>query len=122
MPTQTVSQESSYSQTPPKLSHPNEHRVFRVLYVTYCKLMKQGAPSILCITYHCDARTISEVVCIEHKGFPQRLAAEWWKQRTNIPMPHSVDEVIALSSQLSVPIAIKASNLNCKYPLVAEHI
>ena len=65
---------------------------------------------------------IREVVCFEHKGFVREQAANWWKQRTNSPMPRSVDEVIALSSQLSVPIAIKAGSLNCKYPLIVEHI
>ena len=49
-------------------------------------------------------------------------AANWWAQRTNVAMPHSVDEVIALSSQLRVPIAIKVSNLNRRFPTIAEYI
>ena len=122
MPTLNAPQASTYSPAPHEHSHPNEYRVFGVLRASYSKLVKQGAPSILCITYHCDARAISEVVCIEHKGFSQGLAAEWWKRRPNIPMPRTVDGVIALSSQLSVPIALRVNNLNRKYPLVVEYI
>jgi hypothetical protein len=96
--------------------------VFGVLSTSYDKLVKQGEPSILCIAYHCDARTINEVICIEHRGFPQKFAAEWWKQRTNIPVPRSVDEAIALSSQLSVPVSVKVSGLNRRYPMILEHI
>ena len=100
----------------------NEYRVVSVLRVTYSKLVKRGAPSILCITYHCDARAIEEVVCIEHKGFPQIQGIEWWKHRSKLPMPHTVDEVIALSSQLRVPVAVRVSNLNRRYPVIAEYI
>jgi hypothetical protein len=49
-------------------------------------------------------------------------AAEWWKQRTKLPMPNSVDEVIALSPQLRVPTAVKVSNLNRRFSTIVEYI
>lgn len=122
MSAEITSDITAYVSLPAMSARPNEHRVFSVLRASYSKLVKQGAPSILCVTYHCDARPISEVVCIEHRGFPQRLVAEWWKQRACIPMPRSVDEVIEVSSQLRVPIAIRVNGLNRRYPAITEYM
>lgn len=86
--------------------------------------MKQGARPILCVTYHCDARTINEVVCIEHWGFPQKLAADWWAKRSNMPVPRSVDEALTQAIHLRVPIKLRvtANTLNRKYPVILESI
>ena len=122
MPTQTHMQDATYSPAPGMYANAAEIKWFSVSGASYSKLTKHNSPSILCITYHCDSRTINEVVCIEHKGFPQMQAIEWWKQRTNKTMPHSVDEAIALSSELRVPIAIKACNVNRRYPVIVEYV
>lgn len=98
-----------------------ETKEFRVLRLSYGKLTKRHSPSILHVTYHCDTRAINEVVCIEHGSVVRVQAAKWWKQRTNITMPRSCDEVIAMASQLAVPSAIKVRHLNRAYPTIVEY-
>lgn len=38
----------------------------------------------------------SEWVCVEHNGFAQNKARVWWKDRTTLPFPQSVEEAVAL--------------------------
>ncbi len=96
----------------------------RVSCAYYRKLSKQGAPSILVAIYHCGTKVIREVVCFEHRGFVQKQAANWWQQRTNIPLPRSVDEALEQAVHLRVPIKLRitASTLSRKYPAILEHI
>lgn len=96
----------------------------RVSCAYYRKLSKHGAPSILIATYHCGAKVIREVVCFEHKGFVQKQAAIWWQQRTNMPIPRSVDEALTHAVHLRVPIALRATanTVNRKYPVIVEYI
>ncbi len=124
MPTPAALQIQTYPPQPDMPTNPNRHRVFDVLGASYSKLTKRGAPSILCITYHCDARTINEVVCIEHKGIPQRLSIEWWKQRTNVAFPRSVNEALKQTASLQVPVKLRviANTLNRNYPVIVKYI
>jgi hypothetical protein len=121
MPAQTTFQIGTYTPAPVTRPRPTEYRVFAVLRASYSKLVKRGALSLLCITYHCDERAIAEVVCIEHRGLMQK-SANWWQQRTNIAMPRTVDDVLNISSCLRVPVRIAVSNLNRKYPVIVEYM
>ena|ERR1017187_1078418 len=96
----------------------------RVSCAYYRKLAKHGSPSLFVATYHCGAKLIREVVCLEHRGVIQKQAIEWWTQRTNIAIPHSVDEALTQAVHLRVPIAIKviANTVNRKYPVIVEYI
>ncbi len=96
----------------------------RVSCAYYRKLTKQGLPSILVAIYHCGAKVIREAVCFEHKGFVQKQAANWWQQRTNMPIPRSVDIALTHAVHLRVPIKLRvsASTLNRKYPVILESI
>ena len=90
----------------------------------YRKLTKHGYPSLFVVTYHCGAKLIHEAVCFEHRGVIQKQAGEWWKQRTNIAIPRSVDEALTQAVHLRVPIAIRAiaNTVNRKYPVIVEYI
>ena len=39
----------------------------------------------------------SEWVCFEHSGYARAKAESWWRQRSNTPVPMSVEEAIALA-------------------------
>lgn len=73
-----------------------------------------GKPPTMRVTYSCVSdgnieTTISEWVCIEHTGFARGKAVDWWRNRTNIPMPVSVDDAIDIADQniLRLPHTIK---------------
>jgi hypothetical protein len=96
----------------------------RVSCAYYRKLSKHGAPSILVATYHCGTKLIREVLCFEHRGVVAQQAANWWSQRTNMPVPRTVDEALAAAVHLRVPIALRVMSkmINCKYPVICEYI
>jgi DNA repair protein RadD len=76
--------------------------------VTYARHEKPGKPPSLRVTYQCGLVRHSEWVCIEHTGFPREKAVGWWRQRAPaLPTPSSVDEALAASDALRVPIAIQ---------------
>ena len=66
----------------------------------------------------------SEWVCIEHDGFAGNNAQKWWKRRTLLPFPETVDEAvrIAQAGGLAEPIEITIrENAGEKWPKIIAY-
>lgn len=93
---------------------------FKVDHITYSKHEKVGRPPMMKVTYYCGLRAFSDYVCIQHDGFAQRKARQWWKERTDLPFPDSTEFALELCNSLS-----PATNLriwvNKKYPEIMAY-
>lgn len=95
---------------------------FKVDHVTYAKHTKVGGLPSLKVTYYCGYKMFTDYVCVEHEqgGFAQRKAAKWWRARTSVGVPNSVDNALALTGHLAV-----ATNLsvwvNKQYPEILDY-
>ncbi|MCZ7600820.1 MAG: hypothetical protein M5U09_28010 [Gammaproteobacteria bacterium] len=50
------------------------------------------------VYYQCGfATTFSEWVCFEHTGYPRRKAEAWWVERSNEPVPATVEEAVDIA-------------------------
>ena len=75
---------------------------YEVQDVSYSVHLKRGAdlnhPRSMCVEYrmgfNCYQR---EWICFEHSGYARAKAEVWWRQRSNTPVPMSVEEAIALA-------------------------
>lgn len=75
--------------------------------VSYSRHDKRGGPPSLKVTYSCGLKSYSEWVCLEHKDYARRKAADWWRKRApRCPVPLSVDEALLQVGQLMRPSAI----------------
>jgi len=69
--------------------------------VTYRVHTKQGAdydaPRTLRVEYRIGwNKFISEWVCLEHIGYARTKARMWWRERSNEPVPDTVEEAVAI--------------------------
>jgi DNA repair protein RadD len=84
---------------------------FTVENVIYQKNINRNDPTkppTLKVTYHCGHTTISEFVCLMHSDWAGRKAYTWWKNRTNLPLPATIDDALEIVASLKVPTHIKA--------------
>ena len=47
-------------------------------------------------------RWVREWVCLEHEGYARRKAEQWWKERSNEPVPNSVEDAVAMGNAGSI--------------------
>jgi len=73
-----------------------------VVAIDYRKhINKSKGSTTFRVDYQCDGGDldhVSEWVCIEHEGFARSNAERWWRNRSNIPTPLTVDEAISLAN------------------------
>lgn len=89
-----------------------------VLNVVYQKNVNRGDPTkppTLKVTYHCGIATFSEFVCLMHSDWAGRKAYKWWKNRTTLPLPSTIDDALEIISTLKVPTNIRVQT-NKKFP------
>jgi DNA repair protein RadD len=77
-----------------------------VFWYEHTKKKSDGKPPTLRIEYKChpaeephhliNEKTIKEWVCIEHEGFANRKARQWWSDRSIAEFPSSVEEATQL--------------------------
>lgn len=73
-----------------------------VLDVAYSRHMKKGATPdtkpTMRVTYQLGlSYWMSEYLCFEHTGYPQHKAKQWWRARTALPCPTTVDEAVKIA-------------------------
>lgn len=89
---------------------PVEQEVDSVSYYQHVKAKaNDDAPRSMRVEYHQGLNLVcQEWVCVEHSGFAGDRAADWWKQRTDLPMPETAEEAARLGSlgYLAEPIKI----------------
>lgn len=96
-------------------------RTLAVDRVVYSVHSKPGHPPSLQVAYYCGLNLYREWICLEHGGFAGKKAREWWRNRTNILPPQTVDVAVKYLSELRVATAIRVW-LNKKYPEILSHI
>lgn len=95
---------------------------FTVENIIYQKNVNRGDPTkppTLKVTYYCGHKTFSEYVCLMHGDWAGRRAYTWWKNRTNLPLPATIDDALDIVSTLKVPTHIKV-HTNRKYPEIMK--
>ena len=92
--------------------------VFDVESITYMKNVNRRDPTkppTLKVTYCCGHKSFSEFVCIMHSDFAARKAYNWWRNRTQLPLPECIDDALDIVSMLKVPTQIRV-HTNAKWP------
>ena len=94
--------------------------VYKIDTITYSKHEKEGRPPMLKASYYCGLRLFSDYVCIEHDGFAQRKAKQWWKERSTVAFPISAELGLALTSHIKPPTHIRVW-INKKHPEILNY-
>lgn len=90
---------------------------FKVDKVVYAIHEKAGGTASMKVTYHCGLRTFNEWVPAWHESNVRFRGRKWWEDRTNLPLPDTVEEAVELSDELAVPHTVRVE-INKKYPEV----
>ncbi len=105
---------------------PSAHDVTDVWYEVHHKRGDPDAPPSMRVYYQCGfATTFSEWICLEHSGYPRLKAEAWWRERSNEPVPDTVDEAVdlarcgALAPTLGITIRRKPGS---RYDEVVGHV
>ncbi len=95
--------------------------LFDVEKISYGPHYKRGSPTSLKVSYFCGARRFTEWVCLEHQGPIRFKAHDWWRARTSIPVPFSIEEAVPHLASLRVPHQIRVW-VNKKFPEILHHV
>lgn len=95
--------------------------LFKVDRVTYSPHIKFGSPPSLKVSYFCGMRRFTEWVCLEHRTGIEHKAQAWWRKRSDVPPPSTIEEALTYASQLKVPNQIRVW-VNRKYPEILAHL
>jgi len=85
------------------LSGQSTRAEYEVTDVFYAVHTKRGAPPDAPRTMRVDYRIgfqtyVSEWICFEHMGYPRRKAEQWWRARSNEPVPETAEEAVELAN------------------------
>jgi DNA repair protein RadD len=94
--------------------------LFKVDHITYSTYEKAGRPPIMKVTYYCGLRSFNEYVCIQHDGFAQRKARQWWRERSSAAFPDSTADALVLADTLSAATHLRIW-INKQYPEILAH-
>jgi DNA repair protein RadD len=59
-------------------------------------------PSLRVEYYYHYKRLAMEWICLAHSGFARTKAEHWWKRRTHLPVPETIDEALAIAEDDSL--------------------
>lgn len=93
--------------------------VFPVTTVTCSVHKKQGKPDSVRVTYFHMNKKFMEFLLIEHNDFFRRKAEVWWRRRTNLMMPKTAAEAVAMIPDFEVPTHIRVWT-NSPFPKVMD--
>lgn len=93
------------------------HNVQDIVYQKHLNKSHPEKPPTLRVTYHCGTKSFSEFVCLMHSDWAGRKAYKWWKNRTTLPLPDSIDNALEIISMLKIPTQIKVQT-NEKFPVI----
>lgn len=103
-----------------------EHEVSEVSYHIHFKRNDPSAAPTMRVDYRCGfATSFSEWVCFEHTGYARQKAEQWWRWRSNEPVPDDVDEAVdlarsgALTPTLAITVERKPGE---KYDRIVSHV
>lgn len=93
--------------------------VFHIDHITYTMYIKAGRPPSVKVSYYSKLRSFNEFVCFEHGDFAGRKAREWWKKRSNEPIPTTTEEALERIDRVAVPTHLRVW-VNKKYPEIMQ--
>lgn len=88
---------------------------FNVDYVIYNLHNKEGSPPMIRVSYFCGMQKFDEWICLEHSGYAQKKARDWWRQRHATKPPLTTAEALRYTAELRPPKRIRVW-ANKKYP------
>ena len=94
--------------------------VTRVLYTKHTP-KGEGRIPLLRVNYICGFNMYTKFVPLQHPPPACGLARKWWKERTSLPPPETIDEALRHIEHLEKPVAIVV-NVAQKYPDVVSEI
>lgn len=94
---------------------------FKVDHITYT-IHHKGDTPILKATYYCGLQKFTDFVCLEHPSgnFALKRARDWWRERTSMPIPETVDEALDVADKLQCPTHLEIW-INQKYPTIQRY-
>lgn len=104
-----------------ELIKPSEEPIIEVVKVDSVNVrlhQRAGKPQTLWVTYFSGIRKFSEFILPEHQGGARRKAENWWKERTNIPLPATARQAADYFENLLVPTHLKVWINKHPYPEV----
>jgi len=95
---------------------------FEVREIKYSlKKSKKDKIPMLRVTYMCGFSKFDEYICLEHTGFAYTNARKWWRNRTDVEPPATVNEGLLLVDSLTIPTVINVL-VNQKYPKIMSYL
>lgn len=94
--------------------------VFAVDHITYGEHRKEGRPPMVKVTYYCGLRAFKEFVCVQHDGFAGRKARQWWKERSDTPMPSTTADALVVIDRVHTATHLRIW-INKQYPEILGH-
>ncbi len=80
---------------------------YAVQHVTYVEHRKTGKPPCIKVSYYCGLTRFTEYVHFEMAGAPANRAREFWRARTEVPLPTSTAHALMLVQGLTVPTHVR---------------
>ncbi|MDP8241037.1 MAG: DEAD/DEAH box helicase family protein [Candidatus Hatepunaea meridiana] len=74
--------------------------------ICYRRHEKPGKPDSLRVDYHSGMIVYSEWICLEHTGFAQRTARNWWSRHGGDPSILTVSQALGVAQYLKAPTQI----------------
>lgn len=93
---------------------------FDVSSAHYSRQEVKGGKAMLKATYICGLRSFSELKGFEHGGYAGKLARDWWRMRSTLEPPTSIDDALLMNASLSKPKTIDV-NVNDKYGAIVGY-
>lgn len=75
--------------------------------VTYHRHISAAGNRVLRVDHYCGLARYSEYLSVEAGGYARQKAFDWWRKRTDRPMPGTVDEALREQHWLALPDAIR---------------
>lgn len=96
------------------------YEVTRVLYAKHTP-KGEGRTPLLRVSYICGFDMFTKFVPLQHPPPACNLARKWWKDRTDVPPPETIDEALRHIENLDKPAAITV-DVAKKYPDVLSEV
>lgn len=95
---------------------------FKVDQITYNIHVKAGSPAMMKVTYYCGLQNFTDYICVEHPegNFARKRAKEWWRARSNGPVPTKTDDALDQAQSLAAPTHLQVW-VNKKYPEILRY-
>lgn len=101
--------------------------VVDVQHLSYTCHRKKDRPNSLRVSYYCTGQggmpaMFTEYVLLEHGEFARRKAAAWWRQRSTMDVPSTVQRALEMTDGLRIPKRLRVwLNPPSKYPEIVEY-